>query len=61
MTHIRISVNFQISSDVLVLQLRVNISQKQLTFLRPRWCNGLWSQKQIKQSDIINSEIQIRQ
>lgn len=40
-SYIGVCINFDISCDILVLQLGIDISQKQLTLLRSRWCYSL--------------------
>lgn len=40
-THIGVCVYFNVCCNILVLQLSVNISQKQITFLRSWWSNNL--------------------
>ena len=42
-TYFGVGVNFYISRNVFVLQLGVDISQKQFTLLYTGWCNGLKS------------------
>jgi len=54
--YIRICINFDISSDVFVLQLGVDISHKQFTFPGSWWGNSL---KQKKQINILQIEVKM--